>query len=602
MASLNNTASRNNTSSSSNTASINNDFFNLDYLNLNTKNSPMEKLYKSGQPNKTEFLGAELIPLKESTIYTTTLPEDIALISGCMYFDANYLYDSTIKGTINYLLGFISTIETFNTKIQYYTTNPNKWLLRIYIDADLLNPDTFSKYSFTKITKNNIDHNNSIRKYVENAYDYDLINFFIYGLFFTYITKVLTSSDTKYNNVEIYSFNNENVKKHATTKSGNNIAISNHYESYGMLMRFHPLTDSRIGYCIIRNMSNPITILDLRFQNSWIERNETDYFAYKPARYRDIPKIISYYKSKFSDLYNFQGLTLPGGLISIKTTAKHDIFTFKLETVRTRIIDDAENPPEIKYNYGADEYILHFLIDGFQQSIAIVGLESYQAYNTKNNNVSHRVMKFFTNTYKNNNKRGNYLSHVSFKTMRSNHYKRAFKLLSSVPFYMDDGLTRYVHGEPIVNIDKIMLSTILNEIIWKTTLIVIIFFADRSGKLYSSDNTLAYMVKRYLKLTKRNNLNHLTPSIYDISTIPLLKSQQLETEFLYENLGKVIADVTPSSYKDIITQRNKLLGVILQSYSDDNFKPVIYNPTGIMMEITKNDIKTQILASTYLGL
>ena len=42
-------------------------------------------------------------------------------------------------------------------------------------------------------------------------------------------------------------------------KSKKNYVISGHSETFGTLLRFHTLTDIRIGYVIIRNCSTDIT-------------------------------------------------------------------------------------------------------------------------------------------------------------------------------------------------------------------------------------------------------------------------------------------------------------------------------------------------------
>ena len=78
------------------------------------------------------FCGATIKPLKVSK----NKIENKIIVSTCFFNKVTLLY-TYIDG--HYVNGLISNIETFNYKIQKYTSTPDNWVYRVYIDETVLN-------------------------------------------------------------------------------------------------------------------------------------------------------------------------------------------------------------------------------------------------------------------------------------------------------------------------------------------------------------------------------------------------------------------------------------------------------------------------------
>jgi len=122
-----------------------------------------------------------------------------------------------------FLDGFIGNIETFNFKIQKYTSNPSNWVYRVYIDETYLNAkelidnlididkeikdNKYKKEHSKEYTKTN---NNIINEFdpLYNDKKHNIIH--SYTAYISreqvlkrYIKLISESTDPKYNNIEI---------------------------------------------------------------------------------------------------------------------------------------------------------------------------------------------------------------------------------------------------------------------------------------------------------------------------------------------------------------------------------------------------------------
>lgn len=326
------------------------------------------------------FCGAEIKPIKLAK-YSGN---DKIVISTC-YFHNSELYFNRYDGRqMEYINGLIANIETFDLKIRKYTSNPEKWIYRVYIDETVLNisslihnifnvdADSFTKDSmrltrkqmfnkyFKKTIKNKTNNNfineidpfyTEIRSVITHNYN---IFIFIEKLLTKYIDtisgKVKNSNDgSKYDNIEIMTYANPQLYNRLV--SNPNKIISGEIATYGTLMRYHPLTDSNIAVVIMRNCSHTITPLDLIIQNYWImvEHDKEfmeyvdksyDFAAVRDLRGRKNWYMSLYYKSTNSKrdmmqkIRHFNYDRVMAGLISCKMgrgfySSKHyeNIFT-----------------------------------------------------------------------------------------------------------------------------------------------------------------------------------------------------------------------------------------------------------------------------------
>ena len=242
------------------------------------------------------FCGSVIKEIKKSKNNTS----DKIVVSTCYFhnFASEYSALFNLKN-LAYLDGLISNIETFQMKIERFTSNPEKWCYRVYIDKTILNitsiinnvieksenRDGYKYYSKSLQNKsdneiiNELDYNfTNIRKNIINNYN---ILVFLEKLLNKYINNILSSSDVKYDNIEIYT--------------------SNEIETYGKLIRYHPLTQKENAVVIFRNCSNNLTPIDILIQNYWIiDTPDLEFMEYVDKMYdftvyRNIPSRKNWY-------------------------------------------------------------------------------------------------------------------------------------------------------------------------------------------------------------------------------------------------------------------------------------------------------------------
>ena len=314
------------------------------------------------------FLGCTITCIKKATNVYTQPSKDIIVVSTCFFIKSNFDIDDK---TFKYIDELIANIESFQMKINRFTTNPTNWIYRVYIDETILK---LNKIINKKFEDNNLSNSN-IKKINDNIIENKNKLLYIYLLLTTYIDKIIKSQDDKYKQIEIYTYSNDNIKYKLI--SNNSYAISGHIATFGTLMRYHPLTDSRIGYCIMRNCSTNLGPLDIMIQNYWINIKKTKYMEYKLFEYSFFnpknPPLFFQYGNIYRNIFGLDkelsnNIRVAAGLISVKLDI-NDFNTYIgiFEDIKINYIDNkykindsnknANN--NYKYVYGIDELLIN---------------------------------------------------------------------------------------------------------------------------------------------------------------------------------------------------------------------------------------------------
>jgi len=316
------------------------------------------------------FCGAKITQIKH---LLNNIPDKI-VISTCYFHNSELFFNKYNGRQLEYINGLISNIETFQMKINKFTSNPEKWVYRVYIDETVLNISSLmhnvlgiNKLDILEAEK--LEHNNSksakkqkniwymknLKKTLKNKSNNNIINeldpkftelknniavnynifIFIETLLKKYINRITSSEyKSKYSNIEIFTYSNPKLQYKLL--SDPNKLVSGEIATYGTLMRYHPLIDKSISVVIMRNCSHNITPLDLIIQNYWIlEEQDMEYMEYVDKTYdftedRDLVGRKNWYMSLYhkstnskhtmaSKIRHFGYDRVMAGMISCKT-------------------------------------------------------------------------------------------------------------------------------------------------------------------------------------------------------------------------------------------------------------------------------------------
>lgn len=359
------------------------------------------------------FCGARI-----NTIKTTKQPIQGKIVVSTCYFP-NYLhyFDKGRRNeskSLTYINQLIANIETFAMKVARFTSHPEKWVYRVYLDETIFNIEKIAQHIFpsnemknkkytkkiwrdliyrkplrNKTNNNLINELNSktttIRNNIINTYD---VLIFISKLFRKYIDMILESGDSRYDNIEIMTYSNPDLQIHLGTD--NSKFISGLADTYGTLMRFHPCLDKNVCAVIMRNCSHNLTPLDLIIQNYWLESLPAlEYMEYVDTTYdftvdRDLQFRGEWYRTLYNDSSNtkhtrankirhFGYDRVMAGLISAKVngsgynTSGHYYRVFdKLYGKMQESLSSGESvfyllETETLYTYGIDEAVINFI-------------------------------------------------------------------------------------------------------------------------------------------------------------------------------------------------------------------------------------------------
>jgi hypothetical protein len=320
--------------------------------------------------------------------------------------------------SLTYINELIANIETFQIKVERFTSKPEKWVYRVYLDENIFNLDKLihnlisenevknkkiikknpwrpnKKLAYSKSLHNKTDNNlineldfkaTTIRDNIVNAYD---VLLFISKLIRKYIDMILAAKETRYDNIEIMIYSNPDLQIHLGTDSKK--AISGLMATYGTMMRFHPCIDKDVRAVIMRNCSLNLTPLDLIIQNYWLEAlHDKEFMEYVNTTYDFTADSNSQYRGEwYKTIYNDSRNTkhtraskirhfgydrAMAGAISVKlnsngyNTYKHysNVFIKLYHKIQDSLSKSGtifylqEN--EKLYSYGIDEALIHFM-------------------------------------------------------------------------------------------------------------------------------------------------------------------------------------------------------------------------------------------------
>lgn len=217
------------------------------------------------------------------------------IVSTCYFVDYQNYIDLKDGKQIIYLHNLIANIETFDFKIKKYTSNPEKWIYRVHIDESIFHlQEYFDKIigDYHGVVKDLRDKsNNEVINELDDRFihlrtnimqNYNMI-IFLQKLLIKYLNKILKSSESKYDNIEILTYNNPNM---VLRTSANNEQISGMIHTYGTLLRYYALLDKDADIVIMRNCSFIFSPLDILIQNYWIENvKDKEYMEYTLPTY-----------------------------------------------------------------------------------------------------------------------------------------------------------------------------------------------------------------------------------------------------------------------------------------------------------------------------
>jgi hypothetical protein len=315
------------------------------------------------------FFGCKLKFIKKIT-GSQSVSGDIKgkkIIVSTNYFpSSNFSLGNENRNVISYITELLKNIESFQTKIDKYTRPGNTWIYRVYLDNII--------YKFDEIlvnlqSKTNVNNSNTyISTIIKNLQLNQHIFTNLIGFLKKYIEKIIELSkkeNSKYKNIEIITYENENI--YSKLKSEPTKIIAGHIETFGTIMRLHPLISEDVDFCIMRNCSNSFTPLDIKIQDYWInERTEIlmDYLIPTYGFELDFiakHKAVEYGIIAADKIFNIRRLL--GGLASYRNNPENrDILITKINDfsrdINNKIINKKNNAKYGIYKYGIDELIL----------------------------------------------------------------------------------------------------------------------------------------------------------------------------------------------------------------------------------------------------
>ena len=592
------------------------------------------------------FCGATIKPLKVSK----NKIENKIIVSTCFFNKVTLLYTYIDD---QYLKGLISNIETFNYKIQKYTSTPDNWVYRVYIDETVLNIQSLMDNII------NINNNNMLKKTKDiktnnniiNELDYNYTNIktnyenhyssfvFIEKLLNKYIASIIKSTDKKYNNIEIYTYNNPHLQYNLSTSI--DTKISGNIATYGTLLRYHALTDPYASVVIMRNCSHNMTPLDMIIQNYWITSTNKEYMEYVDVNYEFINR-VQYRKQWYMTLYNNRSNSksvkakkikhfnnrVMAGLIGCKVNGifnsyKHyiDVFNNLYTKLNNTMLNTKYNKisinkrkygsknytitkkgggdifkqdkNDIMYEYGIDESVINFILPDLRKT-------DYM-YNNKNHNTNNNH-----NTNVNNHSNNMQLHNKTF----------AVEIINEVKYY--NGVCVKCDKPKFMSLINIKTNKEMRNIKRKTKKIHTDTFSIKEKMINVTDTKTTDDTKKYINKCCLSNiydnyvvqpfkfkhrLNNNTEILYyleDITSepfkklnintwqIPELLFTVVIISILYLKIYKFNNFNIKTNVKDydehkINTYVNKYLQTITKAYNDKNINPIIIYPKHIKL-------------------
>ena len=343
------------------------------------------------EENINAAFGCKVQRIKEATtVYEQIIDKDkrhgIVVVSTCYFLPSTLEISERVFG---YLLELINNIESFSLKINKFATTPAQWIYRVYIDNVIFMISSILGNISGKTPNINTNNNTTRFTYKQLIQNKNILNFI--SLFLTkYTEHMRTFVGDKYKQIEIFTYENTKLTTHLKSDANStNSTISGHIGTFGTLMRYHVLTDTRISVCIFRNCSDNFTPLDILIQDYWIIKSDKEFMEYYSAnynfklthnekenyimsliyKYNDTGKSQNNRFHKTTDHIAFLINRSFAGLLSCKSNEKHSKYVDLIKKFTDNYINVQGNiyntnstfTESTKYMYGIDEAIIQYL-------------------------------------------------------------------------------------------------------------------------------------------------------------------------------------------------------------------------------------------------
>jgi len=330
------------------------------------------------------FLGCKIEKLK----YVTPSDGIQKIVVSTCYFLNSFLEVS--PRIFNYLTSLVENIESFQYKMDIFTTARGKyqWTYRVYIDSIIWQLPSIlaAKPVFTDVNLANSRLKQINQNFDKNKKILIFICSFIQEYIKFMIRDLQVNPDSKYRNIEIYTYENESAL--TKLKSDPLKFVAGHYDTFGTLLRFHPLIEVGNYVCIMRNCSDLLTPIDIVIQDFWINNKQDDYYMeYYSEKYKfeKISKNLRYFMQVLykdiittitSPLINYFKRSF-AGLISCRMfPGINDTFTERFNKLKGKLVNsniNNRNNSMLKYNtntntkylFGIDEISIPMIIPEF---------------------------------------------------------------------------------------------------------------------------------------------------------------------------------------------------------------------------------------------
>ena len=342
------------------------------------------------------------------------------IISTCIYIPGELNYNNR---TLYYFQGLVKSVETFNDVM-----NNKEWIYRIYYDKmfdkgitkyynskpkkinkskknmkkklknktkkklkrrKLKRGDNFNEYNYIfnnkkyKETSNNYKKTEIIQKMNKNKTNFKKL----LKLYHLYITKIKNNKCSKYNNIELISYDCKLIKEFPD--------FIGHSSSFGMFLRFCPLLDKNVDLFYSVNSTHPITPQLKYIIDEWVNNHKLDALAlcYKTKNILNsskkyISEKIDNIKKKIiknTELNNFDkeyiGIINRIYNLNIKENFDKDNFS-KIENIKKLKYKDYEYTSLKKYNINYSLKNLLYYKNGVSTLNEVIGGGMFGIKNT----------------------------------------------------------------------------------------------------------------------------------------------------------------------------------------------------------------------------
>ena len=278
----------------------------------------------------------------------------------------------------NYLKGFIKLVETFKKKTH------NEWGLYVYYDDMLNNLKYIDKNYINNNNTNNEVNTNIKRNFQINKKELNKLLKFYY----LYIQHI-KNNPKKYHFIKLYSYKDtrfDKINKH------NYIG---HPDTYGSMIRFLPLYNTKIKTVFCCNISHAITDKLMILINKWLDTKK-ELLTMNPHEYIFDSFNVRNLKVNVSKILNFKEYhaRIPAGMFGFNKLKNKplinmfdDYFPKLIEKYnKFNSVDNNLTTDKNVFGYGVDEILLSYIFKDFFNGFKIKQKSKSKKKTSKLNN------------------------------------------------------------------------------------------------------------------------------------------------------------------------------------------------------------------------